>query len=540
MSYHALYRRYRPTRFKDIVGQEHITSILKNQIRTGRIAHAYLFSGSRGTGKTTTARILAHAINCISPEDGECCGECEACKLNAADCIDIIEMDAASNSKVDEMRALLDKAELAPIYLRYKVYIIDEAHMLSKSANNALLKTLEEPPEHVVFILATTEPQALPATILSRCQRFDFKRLSASAMAGYLRKVLADAGAAIDDDGLMCIARAADGGMRDCLSIADQCLSYCGSNITHSDVLAVLGSMDSGFMFNFADRVIESDASGALEMINEVVSGGRDIGVFVQDLASHFRALLLTKVCGNCSDILDCTSDDMQLYMGQAQRAARTRIERALSELMDLQQNLKWVMMPRILLESAIVKICRPDEQQGMIELKDRIETIENMLRDGRVVVSDANDAMQTRTASGENEISNEPLEASKRTPNNREAAEQDAGRVIDEIPQATVEADNLYKSFMAAIMKSDIMLGIQLQMAKAHWCSDDCLYICFDKSKRSNYNYVSSSENMLKLRQAAALSIEPFSVRVVQRDGGSNDDADTLNQLFGIEITEE
>lgn len=540
MSYHALYRRYRPTRFKDIIGQEHITSILKNQIRTGHIAHAYLFSGSRGTGKTTTARILARAVNCISPEDGECCGECGACKINAADCIDIIEMDAASNSKVDEMRALLDKAELTPIYLRYKVYIIDEAHMLSKSANNALLKTLEEPPEHVIFILATTEPQALPATILSRCQRFDFKRLSASAMAEYLRKVLTDAGAAIDDDGVLCIARAADGGMRDCLSIADQCLSYCGNNITYSDVLTVLGSMDSGFLFNFADRVIESDTSGALEMINEVVSGGRDIGVFIQDLASHFRALLLAKVCGNCGDILDCTSDDMQQYIGQAARAARTRIERALSELMDLQQNLKWVMMPRILLESAIVKICRPDEQQGMIELKDRIETIETMLRSGRIAISGAGDAVQAETSSEGSGTPNKPHEVSERKQDEPEAVGQEGDRGMDEIPQPSVQADNLYNAFMAALMKSDIMLGIQLQMAKAHWCSDECLYICFDKSKRSNYNYVSSSENRLKLRQAAALSIEPFSVEVVQRDAGNSDAANTPNQLFGIEITEE
>ena len=304
--------------------QEHITDVLRNQIRTGRIAHAYLFSGSRGTGKTSTARILARAVNCLDPKDGEPCGKCAACLTDVSESIDIIEMDAASNSKVDEMRALLEKAEFAPIYLKTKVYIIDEAHMLSKSANNALLKTLEEPPAHVVFILATTEPQALPATILSRCQRFDFRRLSVHNLAANTRRVLHSAGAEIEDEALMCIARAADGGMRDCLSIADQCLSFCGDAdsteqklITQQDVLSVLGSMNADFLFDFADSVLHSDTAAVMKNIEQVVSGGRDIGVFVQDLSNHFRSLLLAKVCGSCADILDCTQDTMERYLAQ-------------------------------------------------------------------------------------------------------------------------------------------------------------------------------------------------------------------------------
>lgn len=281
MSYHALYRQYRPSRFCEVVGQEHITDVLRNQIRTGRIAHAYLFSGSRGTGKTSTARILARAVNCLDPKDGEPCGKCAACLTDVSESIDIIEMDAASNSKVDEMRALLEKAEFAPIYLKTKVYIIDEAHMLSKSANNALLKTLEEPPAHVVFILATTEPQALPATILSRCQRFDFRRLSVHNLAANTRRVLHSAGAEIEDEALMCIARAADGGMRDCLSIADQCLSFCGDAdgteqklITQQDVLSVLGSMNADFLFDFADSVLHSDTAAVMKTSNRLSPAG--------------------------------------------------------------------------------------------------------------------------------------------------------------------------------------------------------------------------------------------------------------------------
>lgn len=533
MAYHALYRKYRPSSFSEVIGQEHITTILKNQVKSGRVTHAYLFSGSRGTGKTSTARIFAKVINCLDPRDGEPCGECEACKLNVTDSIDIIEMDAASNSRVDEMRSLLDKAEFAPIYLKTKVYIIDEAHMLSKSANNALLKTLEEPPAHVVFILATTEPQALPSTILSRCQRFDFRRPSVMEMVGLLKRIMDDIGAHIDEDGLTCIARAADGGVRDCLSIADQCLSFIGNELTLDDVLGVLGSMNTDFLFDFADAIIRSDMASVFKKVDEVVASGRDIGIFVQDLADHFRSLLLTKVCGNCTDILDCTSDMMKMYQSQADTVSRERIERALNEIMLLQPNLKWVTMPRILLESTLMKICHPDEQTEIIALADRLSELEKMIREGTLVVSEASKKDEP------NEVSVKDEEADKEADKEAHKPVQEVNTVF-EVPAPSKQAEELYKKFMSALMAADIMLGIQLQLAVAHWCDEENLYICFDKAKRSNYNYANGADIRQKLRRVAAESIAPFNIELVLKDGSVTAAEAMPTELFGVEITEE
>ena len=288
MAYRALYRAYRPRTFSEVIGQSHITTILQNQIGTGKTAHAYLFCGTRGTGKTSTAKILARAVNCLSPKNGEPCGECEACQRSLREaCPDITEIDAASNNGVDDIRSLIERAHYAPLELTHRVFIVDEAHMLSNSAFNALLKTLEEPPAHVMFILATTEPQKLPATIISRCQRFDFHRLSVADIEQNLRSVLSRAGASIDEEGLLLIARTADGGMRDALSLADQCLSFCGDKVTAKDVYDVLGSMEQGFLFRIADTLLRSDAQAAIRMLDEIVRGGRDLSVFCQDLSAH-------------------------------------------------------------------------------------------------------------------------------------------------------------------------------------------------------------------------------------------------------------
>ena len=425
------------------------------------------------------------------------------------------------------MRALLEKAEFAPIYLKTKVYIIDEAHMLSKSANNALLKTLEEPPAHVVFILATTEPQALPATILSRCQRFDFRRLSVHNLAANTRRVLRSAGAEIEDEALMCIARAADGGMRDCLSIADQCLSFCGDAdgteqklITQQDVLSVLGSMNADFLFDFADSVLHSDTAAVMKNIEQVVSGGRDIGVFVQDLSNHFRSLLLAKVCGSCADILDCTQDTMERYLAQAESAGKARLERTLDALMQLQPNLRWVTMPRVLLESTLLKVCHPDEQTEMAALVDRMEELERRLKSGAFVSAEPKAASDSAQSSG------------SRSDNSNNSDNKEA-------PAATPEAEELFRTFMAALMKTDMMLGIQIQLAAAHWLENENLFICFDKSKRSNYNYANTPEVKAKLRRAAGESIAPHGVELVLKDGSVVAKKDVPTELFGVEITE-
>ena len=294
MSYHALYRQYRPSRFCEVVGQEHITDVLRNQIRTGRIAHAYLFSGSRGTGKTSTARILARAVNCLDPKDGEPCGKCAACLTDVSESIDIIEMDAASNSKVDEMRALLEKAEFAPIYLKTKVYIIDEAHMLSKSANNALLKTLEEPPAHVVFILATTEPQALPATILSRCQRHSFKRLDSSVIAEYLEYIASQEHMKLTHEAAEIIARLADGGVRDALTLLDQCSA--SENIDVEAVYSAMGLAGNLRIAELLDNIIGGNTAAALKSFDALWMDGKDPATLLGELNGLMRDVLMTQV----------------------------------------------------------------------------------------------------------------------------------------------------------------------------------------------------------------------------------------------------
>ena len=381
MAYQALYRTYRPERFGQMAGQKHITTILMNQVREGQPSHAYLFCGSRGTGKTTTARILAKAINCLHPADGEPCLDCESCRTAAGQNADIIEIDAASNNSVENVRDLISQAQYAPLQLKYRVFIIDEVHMLSGSAFNALLKTLEEPPEHVVFILATTEPQKLPATIISRCQRFDFHRLTVPEIIGYMQYILKADGASVEPDGLRIIARAADGGMRDALSLLDQCLSFCGGKVTAKDVESVLGIMDEAFLFDMADTLLLGDAKGALLRLDEVVRQGRDMAVFAGELAGHMRALLLAKACGDCADLLAVTADRMARYQKQASKHPNTRILYAMERLMAVQNDMRYFPSPRLLLETVLVRIAQPADDESVEALSARLSLVERKLK---------------------------------------------------------------------------------------------------------------------------------------------------------------
>ncbi len=384
MAYRALYRQYRPTRFADVIGQEHITTTLRNQVSSDRPAHAYLFCGTRGTGKTTSARILARAVNCLSPEDGEPCGKCEACLITASEgASDITEIDAASNNSVNDVRDLIENAQYAPLNLRRRVFIIDEVHMLSGAAFNALLKTLEEPPEHILFILATTEPQKLPATIISRCQRFDFHRLSMTDLKKTLKSVLSQAGASIEDGGLSLIARAAQGGMRDALSLADQCLAFCGDNVTTQNVYDVLGSMEDAFLFDMSKALLASNAPDALRKLDSIMQAGRDLSVFAADLAAHFRALLLAKTCGRCEDLLDCTEDEMTRYLEQAKGASEARLMLAVDRLIAAQNDMRYLPSPRALLESALIHICRPEDSVSLANLESRLDRLEAQMKDG-------------------------------------------------------------------------------------------------------------------------------------------------------------
>ena len=396
MGYQALYRRYRPARFEDFVGQEAVIKTLRSQIMSGRIAHAYLFCGTRGTGKTSTAKVFARAVNCEHPENGDPCGQCPTCKALAEEnSLDILEIDAASNNGVDEIRDLREKVKYPPQTGRYRVYIIDEVHMLSQGAFNALLKTLEEPPAYVVFILATTEPQKLPATILSRCQRFDFGRIPAHQIVERLRVALQEGAICAEDAALARIARAAEGGMRDAWSIMDMCLSYAqeeDGGLTEALVLRVLGAADKGFLFDFADKLISSDASGALGMIDEMMRKGREVQVFVRDVSAHLRALMLADICSEeqLAQLLEVTQEDAAEYIRQAKRTSHTRLMRMLDLFLASETDMKWAAQPRFALETAALRACTPEETVQLEALIARVDELERKLREGVVAAAPA------------------------------------------------------------------------------------------------------------------------------------------------------
>ncbi|MBR1820185.1 MAG: DNA polymerase III subunit gamma/tau [Clostridia bacterium] len=389
MSYQALYRAWRPDTFTEIVGQEAITRTLKRQVTTGHIAHAYLFCGTRGTGKTSAAKVLSRAINCLNPQDGDPCGECEICRmLKQETSMDVVEIDAASNNGVDEIRDLREKIKYPPAVTKYKVYIIDEVHMLSTGAFNALLKTLEEPPAHAVFILATTEPQRLPATILSRCQRFDFHRISMDVIVERLMVVLGGIGRSASEEALMEIARAAEGAMRDALSLLDVCLSYTDGEVSAQLARDVLGTAGRGAMFEFADALIDGDAGAALTQIDQVMRRGSDPQVFIRDTVAHLRGILLAGAVGDgLSEIMEITPEDAARYVEQSKRIGGDALNRMMALFMRAEPDTKWASRPRTILELAAVRACHPEKEPDAA-FSERLERVEKLIESGASVAA--------------------------------------------------------------------------------------------------------------------------------------------------------
>ena len=388
MSYQVLYRAWRPGTFSEIVGQDAVVKTLRRQVLTDRIAHAYLFCGTRGTGKTTASKVLAKAINCLAPVNGDPCGQCEVCRaLQEESCMDVVEIDAASNNGVDEIRDLREKIKYPPSVTKYKVYIIDEVHMLSTGAFNALLKTLEAPPKHAVFILATTEPQKLPATILSRCQRFDFHRISVETIVDRMMVVLGGIGREAEEDALYEIARAAEGAMRDALSLLDCCLSYTDGAVTLQLARDVLGTAGRAFMFDFADALIDFDAARSLMLINEMMNKGCDPQVFMRDTVAHLRALLLAGAVGDIAPLLEITPEDSARFVEQSKKIDSQRLSRLMDLFMRAEPDMKWATRPRTVLELAAVRACHPESEKDA-SLSERMSRMENMLANGVTVAA--------------------------------------------------------------------------------------------------------------------------------------------------------
>lgn len=547
MAYLALYRQYRPKLFDQVIGQEHITTVLKNQIKSGSPSHAYLFCGPRGTGKTSSAKILARAINCLHPVNGEPCGECENCRFSAVENPDVIEIDAASNTGVDKIRELIEQVQFMPMQLKYRVFIIDEVHMLSGSAFNALLKTIEEPPAHVLFILATTEPQKLPATVISRCQRFDFHRISIHHIVTALRGILKQTGVTIELEGLQLIARSAEGSLRDALSLTDQCIALAGKSISSTQVYDVLGSMEQEHLFSMADMLLTGDAKGALTELDTVSRMGRSLTVFVSDLIAHFRALIVTSACGECSELLECTDDMMQRYMRQISGADAAVTRFALEELLSAQGKLKQSASPRTLLESSIMRICCPMDDDRVSALEARIARLETARYSAPSEFTPAKPSAKptfeeyTPVSCDELMPIEPPEEYIPEPPEPETLAARDTAAVfvseakpvsaekpVSKVkpsaapavePAAEVspaplaapasddnrqEAEGFWKAVLPAVQKQNPMAYIYAKNGVAVSLKDDVLTVRFPKSKEREYN-VASNPKSLTIVQAEA-----------------------------------
>ena len=390
MSYTAMYRRFRPTTFEEVKGQDAIVTTLKNQIRSDRIGHAYLFCGTRGTGKTSIAKLFAKSVNCEHPVDGSPCGECASCKAIAEGrSMNVVEIDAASNNGVDNIREIVNEVAYSPTEGKYRVYIIDEVHMLSAGAFNALLKTLEEPPSYVIFILATTEANKIPVTILSRCQRYDFKRLTVEQIEERMKEALAAAGEElpIEEKALKYLAKSADGAMRDAWSLLDQCLAFhFGHELTYDMVLDVLGAVDTSVFSKLLRCVIARDVAGCIGVLEEIVLQGRDMSQFVSDFTWYLRNLLLLKSSDNMEDVLDVSAENLEQLKEEAAMVRDDTLMRYIRIFSELQNQIKYAGSKRVMLEVALIKLCRPQMEQDQLSVLERVRRLEKQLASGVVV----------------------------------------------------------------------------------------------------------------------------------------------------------
>ena len=438
MGYTALYRKFRPMTFLELVGQEHITRTLKNQIIADRVGHAYLFNGGRGTGKTSSAKILARAINCLNPHDGEPCNECEICKgAISGSLTDIVEMDAASNNSVEDIRGIREEVNFLPTKAKYRVYIIDEVHMLSSGAFNALLKTLEEPPEHVKFILATTEPQKLPATILSRCQRFDFKRISNEDIIKRLEVVCNESNIEITKGALNIIAVLSEGAMRDALSILERCVQDGENKIDEDKIKDLVGIPKITFVHSIIKSVIEYDIEGALKSINEILDQGKDLNNFLWEIIKYVKDILVYKTSGS-ADLY--SEEEVENIKVLANDVSKDKLVNLVYELSNLESDIKWSTQKTIMFQAGIIKLCSKDVGMGS-NIEERVEKIENYLKSGKIAVSSKISETNNSNMYSVNKMESRPA-------NNVKPAESNVVNVRQPIANTNSYSSDLNKSW--------------------------------------------------------------------------------------------
>ena len=477
----ALYRVYRPKTFEDVVGQEHIVKTLKNQIKNNNIGHAYLFSGTRGTGKTSTAKIFARAVNCLNPINEEPCNECEICIDTLNDNImDIVEIDAASNNSVDDIRELRESVKYTPSKAKYKVYIIDEVHMLSQGAFNALLKTLEEPPSYVIFILATTEPHKIPATILSRCQRFDFKRVSSKDIADRMSYICEKENIQAEDKALSLIARNSQGALRDALSILDQCMSFGNDKIEYNDVIELLGTVNIDELFQLSQSIIDEDTKKSLQILNEFIIWGKDIRNLINDLIDHFRNLMVCKVSKDLDEIISLPEESIERLKEQSKTININDLIRILNILSETQDSMKSSSNTRILAEVTMMKIAQPMFDESKEALIKRIENLEQIIESGNIKVV---------TVQNESEINTVPQRVQVDEPQERK---EDI--VYEEVKSEDVKlVESSWKKVIQKI-KEDKKLSIAalLREVSSFNVKDNILYLIFN----DNFSFARSRLN--------------------------------------------
>lgn len=481
MSYMALYRKFRPNEFEDVKGQDAIVRTLKNQIEADRIGHAYLFCGTRGTGKTTVAKIFAKAVNCEHPVDGSPCGECAVCKAIAAgNSMNVIEIDAASNNGVDNIREIREEVAYRPTEGRYKVYIIDEVHMLSAGAFNALLKTLEEPPSYVIFILATTESHKIPVTIQSRCQRYDFHRISIDTIAGRLRELMEKEQISVEEKALRYVAKAGDGSMRDALSLLDQCIAfYLGQELTFDKVLEVLGTVDTEVFSKLLRKVLGQDVTSCIHILEDLLVNGKELGQFVNDFTWYLRNLLLVKTSEDAEEVLDVSSENLKALQEESQLIDTDTLMRYIRVLSELSNNLRNATQKRVLVEVGLIKLCKPAMETNLDSVLDRLRVLEEQM-EKRIPMA----AVQSLPGyAGMNDgIPVQPTQAAPSAPEKKpeKAAPEDLQRIKENWKNIVMQTQGMFKTFLTTAVPKyngntgENKLYVEFSNDLAQTCVDD------------------------------------------------------------------